>query len=83
MTKFPDWQQCGGAGHHPGYRSDSYCGDCPPRTCDGCGKPDSHAAPCACWISMENDLPADIKAMFAEVGLGVDADGAVHTGARP
>ena len=45
-----------------------HCGDCPPWTCDGCGKTCSMASPCSCWISLNGMATADIRALFAADG---------------
>lgn len=72
-----EWIPCGGSGVHwiDGRRMDAHCANCPPWICDGCGLLDSMAAPCACWLPFEGVPMADIKAMFAGVGLGVGSDG--------
>ncbi|MDZ7914772.1 MAG: hypothetical protein U5O16_23510 [Rhodococcus sp. (in: high G+C Gram-positive bacteria)] len=51
----------------------STCSECPPTLCPDCGEWDGHQPGtfCRCWVSMDNDSPADIKAMFADIGLSV------------
>lgn len=52
----------------------SHCGDCPPWTCDGCGRTCSAQALCPCWVPLA-DLPlADIKGLLARGGLSVDTN---------
>jgi hypothetical protein len=48
----------------------TYCGQCPPWTCDGCGEPCSMADTCACYVSLDGMNLADLKALFAD-----DCDG--------
>lgn len=54
---------------NPDYPVPSACEQCPPRLCESCGEMDSIAAPCRCWIKIENMAPADVKALFAADGM--------------
>lgn len=70
---------CGGCGHHrdgTGQLTTARCGKCPPALCGDCGKWDQVDGPmCDCWRPIAGMPLADIKAMFADVGLGVAGDG--------
>lgn len=47
------------------------CEKCPPEKCDTCGQMDSVGNRCPCWVPLEGMAHADIKALFAEIGLGL------------
>lgn len=59
------------------------CGQCPPWTCEACGKQCSAENLCSCWIKLDDLAPADIKALFAGDGtFNVGTDGSL-TVAKP
>lgn len=64
-----------GCGAIFGYNHDiptpNACVNCPPKRCPDCGEMDHITNLCSCWKSMDDDSPADIKAMFADWGLNV------------
>lgn len=47
------------------------CEACPPRVCPDCGYPDSFAAPCPCWVTVDGLPLADVKALLALGDLSV------------
>jgi hypothetical protein len=57
-----------------GVPTPDHCSDCPPWTCDGCGQPDSFAAPCSCWVDLTGMARADIKALFAATDDALSVD---------
>lgn len=53
--------------------SPTHCGNCPPWACDTCGEPCSMSAPCGCWTPLDGMTLADLKAVFADMDLSLDA----------
>lgn len=49
-----------------------HCGQCPPWTCDSCGQLCSMAEPCPCWTPLDGMCLADLKALFADIDLGLE-----------
>lgn len=60
---------CAGCGALRGWDGEvpppNHCDQCPPWKCHSCGRMDSMADPCPCWVSLEGKNLADLKAIFA------------------
>lgn len=54
------------------------CDRCPAIECEDCHEPDDRT--CSCWVSVE-DIPfADLKGLFADMGINTGADGRLTSG---
>ena len=50
----------------------TYCEDCPPLPCKECGGGNNATQSCSCWKSLEDESLADLKGIFAGMGLSVE-----------